>query len=505
VTALRPLSLLALLLGCGTLLASPAEAVAAALKDALTVPPVLQPYTRYLWRGALSKEQWREQVQATLFWVPSLSRVRRITPIMVTGDLVRLNLDDYELDPKTWELFSKIDPYFHFKADEVVVEVPYERTTYQGHEWVREPGGQWVLASEWTKGKTHKEKRPRKVDFSTDWYDAKAMAALVAVTQSQAPILRADWWLVQTGRQVDLRNRQNGVGYYDWLKVKNRDDFDRLVDFDRKKAEKRGKDLRRAALDESGVSQSNRRVLRFQALNGGYWLTEDSNDSTDQSNVLRIADDENKHDAEEIYGVLANGLFAYFLCDDKGVRQDSAPDKAVGPDDSKYRLSRDGRIHVGVTCVRCHEKGLQNIDDWFRRTYQGPLQFATPAVDRETYKKNLDLRDQYLSDLDGVLQNDREQYFRVLKTVNGLESTANAKAMGDSYNRYVAPLNLDAAARELDVNTKFMLEQFGKLSALGKLDPLLAQFLSPGFRTIRRDHWEEVYGLGQLAIRGQVP
>jgi hypothetical protein len=54
-------------------------------------------------------------------------------------------------------------------------------------------------------------------------------------------------------------------------------------------------------------------------------------DNKDARNAVRQLDKDYKHQAEEVYGFLPNGLFVYFLVRRRGTRQDSAPDK-IGSD-----------------------------------------------------------------------------------------------------------------------------------------------------------------------------
>src|SRR5207253_2525217 len=87
-----------------------------------------------------------------------------------------------------------------------------------------------------------------------------------------------------------------------------------------------------------------------------------------------------RHQAEEHYLTLPNGLPVYFLGNAQGERQDSAPD-FIGSDTSVLNVSRDGRIHVCLGCVRCHAGNvLQPIDDWARKNYTvGRLALLVPA------------------------------------------------------------------------------------------------------------------------------
>src|SRR5690606_27828988 len=104
---------------------------------------------------------------------------------------------------------------------------------------------------------------------------------------------------------------------------------------------------------------------------------------------------------EEWVAVLPNYYPVYLLSDREGKLQPSAPD-FIGGDTSPLCIGRDKRIHVGLSCNRCHgvnQDFLRPIDDWVRGTFQTPLSLGT-----KDFKEYLLIRQQYFSNLDRGLK-----------------------------------------------------------------------------------------------------
>lgn len=482
-----------LILLAGTALAgSPAEAAVAAHADALRLPPATQIYTRYLSLYAVPAARRDEFVKVISYQVNALSRsADPYPPRQVTPDLLAVNWKDYGWDPAVWERLAAVDPYFHQKvklgSDAVV------RTVW--------PGGKQDGA--FFKAGYYKETRKAGsiIDASAPWLPTKEITALREMTYSEAPVLRADWFLVQTAIQAD-----RVAGYYDWLGLgKKEADFEVLIGAD-KKASQRVKREVAAVLARSGVTLKNRGIVRFQGVTGGYWVTQDFKTSVGRQNVLRLLDgdlDPPQGDASERYGVLPNGLFAFWLQDAKGVRQDKAP-AFIASD--KQSAGNDPEVHAGKSCIVCHVEGLRPIDDYARRIYHGSIKLASPD-----YDKYLRLRQLYLSDLDRWLARDRADYAEALWKAAGLKPADLARSYGRAWDSYVeTDLVLADAARELGVEEKALLATLKRYAAdntaRGILtDPVLAGLIQDPAVPVIRDHWEEVFGLVQTIMKGAKP
>lgn len=528
--------ILALLsLAAGAAFGGPAEAVSAAAADTAGQPAAVRPQLRYLSLHAVPLKERAEFLKVLSFHVNSLSReADLVAPVPVGPDVVRINMSDYLWERSVWEKMASLDPYFHVKigGDGIVVpavkavEVPVvpaevpavqiegvqfyrdgrgqelievEREDLKAGEtvWVRERRGGGIVrrtvpagkqAAQAPKAAPAKEKAQKAdaVAAHAPWLPGQVIAVLAESLNSDAPIVDARWFIWQTAVQKDRK----GSGYYDYLQFKKREDLQKAVALDIEAAKRVRKEMA-AIVADSGVALNNRQILRFQTLTGGYWATLDANNNEGGRNAVRVLNGDYQHDAEEIYGVLPNGLFAFAASSADGELQETVPDNIAADHVSS---SNDKRIHVGLSCIRCHSEGLRPIDDWARKVYRGPVQLASPD-----YAKLKRLQRLYLSDLPGQLRLDQEAYARSLKSVNGLTSEANARAYGSVWSAYAdKPLGLAETAAELactPAEWKAALESYGKR---GAADPLLMGLLV-GAR-MRREYVHESYSLMQTIL-----
>lgn len=465
--------LLCLTLLPSTARADPVSAVRLAYADAQTLPPGLRSHVRYLDLSGIPLDERKWALLALWYQTNAISRNSDIVrPILLAGSLLRVSLPDYGWSRSVWERLADHDPYFH------------ERTTRYY------PAGSYTDGTRYPAGNYS-------TPASASWLPAQEAAGLIALTQSAAPVVRADWFFVQTIRQLSLGNRQTGVGYYDWLGIKSRKDFERIIKLSEKDSLDIGKEMRAAVL-RSGVATQNRQIVRLQALTGGSWATLDVDSSEGKTNAIRnLGRGEMAHKAEEHFGVLPNGLFCFLLCDNQGALQNTAPD-FIGSDDSPLRTGRDPRIHVGLSCLRCHVEGLRPINDWVRQTLRLPL--GIQAVDAE---KLVAFRRQYFSNLDRQLVRDRQLFQESLYEANGLKSADNARAVARLYDLYVERDRMpEDAARELGVTAPVLLQALkAHVKATGRLPPELAGYLQEPPVGIRVEQWERVYPEVQRILR----
>lgn len=475
----------------------PAEAVAAAWADAQKLPVEIRPHVRYLTEFGIPEKERASEAKAHAFHVNQLSREPDLAPLVrVTPSLVRVNLKDFGWTRETWERLAEVEPYFHAKIEaakvaEVAPKVEEERVSYDGGvTWqTRRVGGKQVA----------KKEEKKAIAAHAPWLPSKEIAALALALNSDVPIARADWFLWQTATQ-----HEKGPGYYDFLGLgKKEEDFQELIGADVKLAKRVKKEIA-AVVARSGVTLNNRSMERFQTINGPYWRTQDFKTNILKQNVIRLLDgdtDPPKGDASEQYGTLPNGLFAFWLQNDKGERQDAAPDFIAS---DAFSTSTDRRVRIGIGCVRCHEEGIKPISDWMRAVYRGPVQLA--ATDYDRYKR---LQRLYLSDLEGHVVSDRAGYEKALKRLNGLTAKENAQGYAKAWARYIdTDLSLDDVAREAYVEKEALvkiLKEYAKPKPEldpKKLiaDPVLIGLLADPPQPIRREHFEEVYSLLQEII-----
>lgn len=434
--------------------ASPADAVSAALADAVKIRPITsRRHVRYLSLYHLDARQQAEWGRAIDFWTNSLSTEPDMVRLTrVRSDLLRLDLRDYELPRAVWERL--VDPYFHLA--------------------VRRRGSRQASQA------------------LAPWASPKDHALLATLLRSRAPIVRGDWWLVESSQQIDRK----GTGYYDWLRVRNRREFQARVGADLRLADRVKREVR-AIVDRSGVTLHNRQLVRYGTVSGAYWVSLDVNASTGKRNALRNLGDDYQHDVEEIYATLPNGLFAFYLADAAGVQQDAAPDFIAA---NHVAPGNDRRIHVGWTCVSCHVEGIRPIDDWGRAIYSLPLALADPDETRLRRNRRL-----YLSDLQRWVSRDQADYGAAVLGLTGLTPPQLARSYGRLRASYVeADLSTADVAREAGVSVPVLRQRLQAIiTSTGKLDPILAGILS-GRRATRREHFEEVFGLLQIHLSGAI-
>lgn len=465
---------------------SPADAVAVAAADLRRLPPALQVTTRFLSLHAIPVADREKAVRVLSFHCNGLSRESDIVPPALVGNLVlRVSLADYDWPAEVWE--KLFDPCFHVKIEPQIVHatraVPWPGGTWPGD-------GKHYAAGSFTYHP--KVAGAGRATALAPWLPLAEAADLVNLTQSQSPIVRADWFLWQTAIQADRT-----PGYYDFIGVKDKKDFDKLVGFDAKLA----KDARRVELLEavatSTVTLQPRRIGIFPAISGNYFQTFDSRQAVDEHNPLRILNGGFKFDAQEVFGHLPNGLMAWGLFDDKGVRQDAAPD-FIASDSTAHGTDR--RVHSGLSCIRCHlpNAGIQPVDGWARNLFTGGIKLQSPD-----YDKLRDLRQKYLRDLEGPMEDSRRTYTRSILQACGMKPPELGAAYGKMFADHDAPVTLARAARDAGVEPQRLENALALyVKTTGALDTVAAAFISKRKGGIRPEQYFETIPTIQLALRG---
>lgn len=483
---------------------SPARAAAFAHADTVRLPARDAPYMRYLWVSTPARHRDDFLIALKLQCNLLSTQGKLATPVLIAPDVVRLDVRDYGWDKKLqiWEGFARADVFFHVKIKFLV-------DTRVKTVW---PGGfDRDFKKDFERGRYNTQfRKGETLAVAAPWLP-DAINGLRFLTYSEAPILMAEWFFVQTARQVSIRNKQEGTGYYDFLGLKTRDDFFRLTGTDPKVAAKIFREWR-AVVSKSGVSQQNRQIVALGAASGRTWITLDTFTEQDRGVSKRnLRDGEMAHDAEELYSFLPNGLWVTFLANAKGEAQESAPDK-IGADDSTLRVGRDGRIHANLSCIRCHgvdREFLKPVNDWARRTFRstGVLRLQDPDK-----KVVLELESQYLRDMDRLLARDRAEYMDAVREVTasklhpkGLTAGRLTRIYGEVWNRYVeAPVTAADAARELGVSTAVFRDAvFRYAKARGGGDLLLTSYIDN--QPLTRLEWEDSYSLAATVALGLQP
>lgn len=460
-----------------------ADAIAYAHKDCLSLPPQVRVRTRYLSAASIPIDSRAAFWRVLSGHVNGLSRrAEIIRPRIVdgtTGSLFAVILDDYGWPPDVFDQLADADPYFY--ADYETPEI-----------WTRtHPDGR--------KEKFTKRVRVRAL---ADWLSispahAVATQQLPTLLQARAPIVHAPKFLSQTAIQADRK-----PGYYDFLGIRAEADLHRLIGFDTKLAA--GRDYREAVA-MSGVTQQPRRISADKTIEGIFWRTFDNFLAINERNPLRVLDDKNfKFDASEQFAPGPNGMMVWALFAANGTRQDSVPDKIAK---DGFSTSNDGRIHVGLSCVRCHlaglSSGINDIDPWARTLYVPPVRLKALLL-----TDYVELRRQYLRSLAAPIEDSRRIYARAIDQATGLKPAEYAAAYALAWHEYEdLPVPLQRIEREIglpadQIKARLLLDLKSQDRTLGGQDSVLAMYNHPNFRGIGIRQFEELLPLLMNAMRG---
>ncbi len=424
-----------------------------------------------------------EYRQAGDFWCNSLSVEAELAKLRrVTATLYAVQKDDYGWQEKLFDALALEDPYFHVRIR--LTAGSYGKAYFPAAAYAKDSKAGWFEVGPAT--------ATQDVSAIAPWLPAYDAAELVALTQTAAPLLRLDWFL----SRVAIQAGRKGTGYYDVLQIKKRADFDKIIGFDRKESQRIRREVA-GIVARSGVSNFPRQIFAEQALTGPRIETRDSlDDNADARNALRQLDDDFKRQAEETFGHLPNDLYIVGLFNAAGDTQESAPDK-IGSD--KTAPGNDGRIHVGVSCFRCHVEGMRAVDDWARKVFSGSLKLSSPDPEKARRLHQL-----YLGDLQGKLDESVGRYTRALKKCNGLTPAENAKIIARVWESYVERNVLPAdAAAEFGIEEKEYLTILRKHYRENQIaDHVLASHIAEPPLPLRIDDWEQLMPLVAPTILG---
>lgn len=471
--------------------AAPQDGLLFAWVDAKTLDKNTAYFTRYLDMSHFDKN--RQEFYSTLlnFHINLLSREAALVPcrIFANGRMLAIDLRDYGIDPKVWERLVAREPYYH--ETRVILDYPTVTTTDQ------------YGKAQQTKGAP---KQVRKVSPARH-LPSKDVQELYVLTRSEVPVVTVDWFFAMTAVAADRGGIGKGFGYYDFLGLKNRADYFKLIGFDEK--EWRGIISEIGAIvlaHNSGVAQNDRMVVRRGAVDGWAWFTLDFFDNNlEDRNPLAILDRDKglKHQAERHFGRLPNGLPVVIACDDKGVLQETAPDK-IGPDTTAR--GNDKRIHSSKSCLSCHSNGfLKDIPDEVRLIYTVDREKGYNLLTSPIKEEQIKLQRIYLRDLQQHLDADRASYAKAVQECNGQEVKLACEDYREGYEAYILrPLSPDACAAGLGVSRQ---DFDRRLAAYRTADPLAAHALAALSvnRPITRSSFESLYPLLQQVTRGVAP
>lgn len=488
----RTLALVLVLSAAGPACAVPQEALVLCVADARTLDKDTAYATRYLDISHMGDKDRAFYTRVLQFHINLLSREASLVPLrgLEGGGVLALDLRDYALDARVWERLAAREPFYHETYEAAGLQEPIYATDSYGQ---RRQTGTKAGAS------------VRKVRPARHLIPA-VVDELYRLTQSQVPVVFGDWFFVQTCVEADRGGIGKGFGYYDFLGLKNRADYFKLIGFDEKDWRSTISEIAAIVLGHnSGVAQNDRVVVRRGAVDGWAWFTLDFFDSNrDDHNPLAFLDRDKglKHQAERHFGRLPNGLPVVIACDDKGVLQETAPDK-IGPDSSAN--GNDKRIHSNKSCLSCHSNGfLKDVSDEVRLIYQVNREKGYNLLTSPIKEEQIKLQRIYLRDLVYHIENDRREYARAVKECNGQEVKDASNDYRDAYERYVLrPVSTEAVAAGLGLPEFVFKARLAQYRAADQLTTHILAPLSVG-RPITRTNYESLYPLLQQITRGVV-
>ncbi len=518
---------------------APMDAVAYALADSTTVPALDQPFQRYIW----IPDGDPAAVMAVKFSINVVSRASTlIKPAVVAqGRLVRVDLrqlapradensKDFREIFQLWEKYA-FEPYFHVvrSSDDALPTnikllpsdpgdpIGSKLFEYEGQRWYMAPNGKcycWVNNA-WQLRKLFTNKINIAAAGVHVGLDQHVM--LQGTTQSNAPIVRYDWWLVKTLTTVD------GGFYYDWLGVeRNPKNVTAQTAFLAKfgadaetVAKLRGD--QRAALFRSRVTGKPRQIEVFRSQGvrpdsgtGLVTITHDPNDAdvdanTDPIRNLLVF----KDTAREVIVERQNGMHAFALFNNKGALQDSAPDNVVK--DHTILPPYTARLEPAIGCIRCHGP----FDGW--QPFQNEVKLLLSNGSYGGLNAFDDLSDQfgdsksvvdrlaglYAGELTKALRRGRDDYSDSVFVVTGGQSVPKASgAVAEVFRQYrYTEVDAVTACRELGYEVpreraalylNLIIPPLSRdITGISPEDPI-AGALKAGL-SVQRAQWESIY------------
>ena len=313
-------------------------------------------------------------------------------------------------------------------------------------------------------------------------YDTPIMTFLQSETRTTVPFVRADWFTF-VASQPPL--------YFDILGLpETTPELEKKLGVD-PAANRLALRVARAGFQQSGVSRNNRMIERHSLSTGAYWESFDfAGNKERQSFFLFPLGPQNAfgdfsidfgfvHDGGEIIFNLPNGLQAYYLTDARGNRLDKGPTNIV-QDASR----RDQAVTNGISCMSCHDKGMQLKEDQVRDYALGNLAFPKDARDilEEIFPPKEDMAE--------LMKEDMERFLSGLKAagVDPELKLGGEEIVSSLFQRFERDLTIRQAAAEIGME----LEAFKERLNMGSADTFaLKQRLE--FNLVPRDQFVELF------------
>ncbi|MFN3150338.1 c-type cytochrome domain-containing protein [Bremerella sp.] len=233
---------------------------------------------------------------------------------------------------------------------------------------------------------------------------------------------------------------------------------------------------KRAGMAVSGVSRNNRAVERHPYEHGSYWKSIDYISSKGSDNIFIDPIHLIGTGGEMIFN-LPNGMQAYYIADAAGGRLDFAPTSIVTD-----RLAEDKTVRNGLSCIRCHDRGMKAFKDDVRPAVE--LISGSGQIDK---RSALELYPPH-KQMDELIQADQERFLSSVEKLLG-HSQEDEPLTPVSKRFLEAPLQLHTVAGELGLKSTEDLRVIVRQPRLTGLG--LVALADAG--VIRRDMWEDFY------------
>ncbi len=325
----------------------------------------------------------------------------------------------------------------------------------------------------------------RLVEYSNPYfieYDTPIMKFLQTETYTTVPFVRADWFAF-VASQPPL--------YYNILGLpETKAGLEAALGID-STANRRALRVARAGFQQSGVSRNNRMIERHSLSTGAYWESYDFAGNKERQSFFLFplgpldayAQFSDRfgfvHDGGEIIFNLPNGLQAYYLTDEKGTRLDTGPTQIV-QDPSR----RDQAVTNGISCMSCHDRGMQMKEDQVREYALGNVAFPKDARDiiEAIFPPH--------EEMTGLMQEDRDRFLRALQAagVNPDLNLSGEEITSVLFQRFERDLTMRQAAAEIGMEIEMFKE---RLNMGGAETYALKQRLE--FNLVPRDQFVELF------------
>lgn len=374
-------------------------------------------------RANVSADRWRSQQYLSLYNVAdserevatavvayvanTVSRSSTIASVAVSGNLIRVDRDAFVISREAWEALGSEDPYWHFRTR------------------IADP----------------KTGKVSVVFTDAPHVDLTAAAELRAMTGSAAGILRADWFVAKASQPphyYKLAAIPSDIG--GWYKAIGID-TKTIVELQANRG---------ANLFRREPTQKPGRISRYAGPLGAVWQTFDGREDDPDKDPFRNPTFRGKFDAMETIAARPNGLLSYGLYDDKGQRQDAAPDD-IAKDHSDP--AGDGRLVAMLSCVRCHTtEGYRGFSDDLTALANSGVDLHLSAKDAAQLAAFYGKQEQLAKEM----RRDMEDYAAAVKLATAGKLTANQipAALGKIVrDQQYDTVNNAKAMRELGVDT----------------------------------------------------